>query len=281
MQKKGIGILAFSFLVLLEGCDKNLESALKSSEKDYILSKAYTFYNKKKYTEALQLFERAVPLVRGLEEDTKELIYKAAMANYHDKNYILAGHRFNNFYKIYPRDPQAEEALFQSAYCYYLASPDYYLDQDSTYNAIRELQNFINQYPNSQKISQANTLMKKLIKKLERKSFEAAKIYHNIMRYKASLVSFQNFINDYPDSNLKEKASYYMLYAQYELAINSREDLKKDRLEKTVRLYTQFKKAYPNSKRINDTEKIYQKTQQKLKDLSLRTISKHPTEKSS
>ncbi|XCI75465.1 MAG: outer membrane protein assembly factor BamD [Flavobacteriales bacterium] len=280
MQKKGIGVVALSFLFLLIGCNKNLESALKSSDKGYILSKAYTFYNQKKYTEALQLFERAVPLVRG-KEDAKEIIYKTAMANYHDKNYILAGHQFNNFYKTYPRDPQAEEALFQSAYCYYLFSPNYNLDQESTYNAIKELQNFVNQYPNSQKTAQANTLIKILIKKLERKAFEVAKIYHDIMRYKAAVVSFQNFVNDYPDSHLKEKASYYMLHAQYELAINSREDFKKDRLEETVTLYTQFKKNYPNSKYINHIEKIYQKTQHKLKGLSLHTISKHPTEKPS
>lgn len=275
MQKNLIGILA-TMCLYVSGCNKHLESALKSSDKDYILSTAYRFYDQKKYSEALQLFEHATPLVRG-SEDSKELIYKTATANYYDKNYILAGHQFHNFHNTYPRDTRAEEALYQSAYCYYLASPDYNLDQESTHSAIKELQNFINQYPNSSKTPKANILIRELTKKLERKVFEIAKLYHDITRHKAAVVSFENFINDYPDSNLKEKAFYYMLNSQYELAFNSREDLKKERLEETVILCNQFKKAYPDSKRIDDVEKIFQKTQHKLKTLTLITFPQSST----
>ncbi|XOD66700.1 MAG: outer membrane protein assembly factor BamD [Flavobacteriales bacterium Tduv] len=263
MQKKCLGILAIVCLSL-SGCNKNLENALKRSDKDYILSKAYRFYDQKKYSEALHLFEYATPLV-GESEETKDLIYKTAMANYYDKNYILAGYQFYNFQNTYPRDTRAEEALYQSAYCYYLASPDYNLDQKITYRSIKELQNFINQYPNTSKTLQANILIQELTKKLEKKTFEIAKLYHDITRYKAAIVSFQNFINDYPDSNLKEKAFYYMLNSQYELAVNSREDLKKKRLEKTVTLCNKFKKEYPDSERADDVEKIFQKIQHKFK----------------
>lgn len=273
MQKRLIGILAFICLSL-SGCNKHLESVLRSSNKDHILSTAYRFYDQKKYSEALQLFEHVTPLVRD-PEDSKDLIYKTATANYYYKNYILAGHQFHNFHNTYPKDTRTEEALYQSAYCYYLASPDYNLDQENTYNAIKELQNFVNKYPKSSKTPQANTLIQELKKKLERKTFEISKLYHDITRYKAAVVSFQNFINEYPDSNLKEKAFYYMLNSQYELAVNSREDLKKERLEGTVTLCNQFKKAYPDSKSVDNVEKIFQKTQYKLKKLSLVTDPKY------
>jgi len=52
--------------------------------------------------------------------------------------------------------------LYMNAYCYYLNSPHYKLDQTYTENALAELQNFIDQYPESHKLDTCNLLMDKL-----------------------------------------------------------------------------------------------------------------------
>ena len=56
---------------------------------------------------------------------------------------------------------KADEAAFE-AYSYYKTSPDYSLDQEETVTAIEKLQDFINNYPNSEKMSEANDLVQEL-----------------------------------------------------------------------------------------------------------------------
>lgn len=264
MQKKIIfRLLALCFLIL-GGCNRELEKALKSTDVAYILSQGDAFVSNKKYPQALQLYERAAPMLRGTE-GAKDLIYKTAMANFYDKNYSLAAHQFKNFHSSYPRDERAEEALFRSAHSYYMSSPDYNLDQSSTYKAIEELQNFINQYPESKKISEANVFIQTLTKKLEKKYFEIAKIYHDIMRYKAAVKSFEQFINDFPDSPLREKAQYYRLDAQYELAIHSDPSLEKERLEEALTMVENFRKFYRDSPHAEKIKNIEKRVSQNLK----------------
>ena len=67
-----------------------------------------------------------------------------------------------------------EEAAFLSAYSYKLASPVYSLDPTDTNKALEAFQEFINLYPNSDKIEEANKHYFDLNYKLQKKYFEIA-----------------------------------------------------------------------------------------------------------
>lgn len=56
-----------------------------------------------------------------------------------------------------------------AAYCKFLDSPAYNLDQESTYDAIKELQLFVNRYPNSDRVEECNKYLDILRDKLEKK----------------------------------------------------------------------------------------------------------------
>ncbi|WP_103327275.1 outer membrane protein assembly factor BamD [Bacteroidetes bacterium endosymbiont of Geopemphigus sp.] len=267
MQKKIIFQFFLPWFLILNGCNKELDNPLKSTDVTYIFSQGDAFVSQKKYPQALQLYERAAPMLRGTES-AKDLIFKTAMANFYDKNYSLAAHQFKNFHSSYLQDERAEEALFHSAYSYYMSSPDYNLDQSSTYAAIEELQNFINQYPGSKKILEVNTFIQTLTKKLEKKYFEIAKIYHDIMRYKAAVKAFEQLINDFPESPLREKAEYYRLDAQYELAIHSDPSLEKERLEEVLTMVENFRKSYSDSQHKEEIIKIERRVSQNLKHIN-------------
>ena len=110
-------------------------------------------------------------------------------------------------------------------------SPVYSLDQTDTYKAIDKLQTYIDTYPEGVNLAEANTLVKNLREKLEKKAYENAKIYNNISDYKAAMVAFDNFIINFPGTPYKEKALYYKLDSAYSLAINSIPSKMKERLE--------------------------------------------------
>lgn len=241
--------------LLLTSCKKEYDLAMKSADKDLIMRVADKYYEKKKWKEAIALYERLPNLVAGTDL-LPTVTYKSAYANYYDKNYKLAGHQFKNFSVTYPQDPRKEEAAYMAALCYYEGSLDYNLDQENTKSAINELQEFVSQYPNSEKSKNINQLIDELSYKIEFKAFENARQYYKIGEYKAADVTFQNVLDDFPASKLKPKIINYLMKSKSQLAMNSIYDLKKDRLNTAIN-YTKFvEKEFPNSDNSKDAVKL-------------------------
>ena len=243
MKKYLIITLAF---FALSACNRQQDIAMKSADKDYILKVANEKFEKKKWTDALALYERLSNLVAGTD-DAPNVVYNSAYANYYDKNYKLAGHQFKNFSVTFPADKRAEDASYMSALCFYEGSMDYNLDQTNTELAINELQNFLNAYPNSEKSKNINELIDELTYKLEFKAYENAKQYYQIADYKAANVAFENVLDDFPSTKLRAKIYEYILKSRYELALNSVYDLKKDRIENALAFTKQIEREMPNT----------------------------------
>jgi outer membrane protein assembly factor BamD len=117
-----------------------------------------------------------------------------------------------------------------SALCYYEGSMDYNLDQSSTELAINELQDFLNNYPNSERSKNINTLIDELSYKLEFKAYENARQYYKMAEYKAANVAFENVLEDFPSTKLRPKIYDYIIKSRYELVY----DLKDERIESAL-----------------------------------------------
>lgn len=146
-------------------------------------------------------------------------------------------------------------------------SPVYSLDQTITYETIEKLQKFIDQYPNSDFVADANIIMKELNEKLEQKAFENAKqlntIGASIRNYNTAIVALDNFIYDYPGTKYKEDALYYKYDSAYKLAMNSVQYKKEERLKDAKVMYetlirfnaeTKYKDSADTMLAVIDTE---------------------------
>jgi outer membrane protein assembly factor BamD len=202
------------------------------------------YYDNKNYTPALQLFEQIQAFYRGTEKAEK-IAYCVANCYYKQKDYILGGYYFKTFATNYSTSMFAEEALFQSAYCSYLDSPRSSLDQTSTNEAISSLQIFINQYPKSNRVPECNKLIDELRAKLEKKGIDIAMLYYKMADYKASIVSLNNVLKDFPDTKSKELVLYSILQSKYEYAINSIYDKRRERLNGAMDAYDELNAGFP------------------------------------
>ena len=126
------------------------------------------------------------------------------------------------------------------------------LNTTDTKKAIGKLQSFIDTYPNSAYLAEANTVLKTLTDKLEKKDFENAKQYNTISDYKAALVALDNFIADYPGTKFKQDALYYKFDSAYNLAVNSIPAKMEERLNNA-------KIAHANLMKIEVTDQRKQK----------------------
>jgi outer membrane protein assembly factor BamD len=255
-------ILFITLLALaLTDCGGSFRKVTKLKDPYQKYLKAKEYYNKEDYFHALTLFEELVPLVKGDSLDEKVYFYYT-YSNYNMGDYALAGYHFRNYVRSYPQSKHAEECAFMSAYCYYLNSPTYSLDQSDTKNAIIELQGFMNDYPYSNRIDSANVLVSKLRGKLELKYYEIAKQYYHMNDYKASITACNLYVKDYPDSPFVEEINYISIRANYLLAVNSIEKKKLERLNAAIETYQKFVDLYPRSKYVKDAEVIYESCQQ-------------------
>ncbi len=239
-------LLVLIAIITLSACNKQQEKALKSADKEYILQIANENFEKKKWKDALALYERLSNFVAGTD-DAPNVVYNSAYANYYDRNYKLAGHQFKNFSVTFPQDPRAEDAAYMSALCYYEGSMDYNLDQTSTELAINEMQNFLNNYPNAERGKNINELIDELTYKLEFKAYENARQYYKMADYKAAATSFENVLEDFPSTKLRTKIYDYILKSRYELAVNSIYDLKRDRIEDALTFTKQIEREMPDT----------------------------------
>lgn len=265
MKKYFLGIFA---VAVLAACKSQQEKALRSADKNFILKTANENFAKKKWKNALALYDRLPNLVAGTD-DAPNVVFNSAYANYYDKNYRLAGNQFKNFAVSFPQDSRKEEAAYMSALCYYNGSMDYNLDQSSTELAINELQDFINNYPSSERSKNINTMIDELSYKLEFKAYENARQYFKMGDYKATIVTFENVLDDFPSTKLRPKIYDYILRAKYELAIGSRFDLKEERIESALAFTRQVEKELSNTDYSKTALDLREKLEKEKKDFAV------------
>lgn len=243
MKKYILGLFA---VAVISSCVSQQERAMRSADKNFILKAANENFAKKKWKNALALYDRLTNLVAGTD-DFPNVGFNTAYANYYDKNYKLAGHQFKNFAVNFSKDPRAEEASYMSALCYYEGSMDYNLDQSTTETAINELQDFLNNYPNSERSKNIGQLIDELSYKLEFKAYENAKQYFKMGDYKAANVALDNVLEDFPSTKLRPKIYDYIMKSRYELATKSIYDLKDERIESALSYTKMVEKELPNT----------------------------------
>ncbi|WP_298533498.1 outer membrane protein assembly factor BamD [uncultured Algibacter sp.] len=224
-------------------------------------------YNEGKYEKANKLFAQIVPNYRG-KPQAEKLMYLYSYSFYKTEDYYVAGYQFERFVSSYPRSEKLEEAAFLSVKSYYMLSPVYSKSQKETKEAIEKLQEFINLFPESKYLDEANELMKELVFKLEKKAFEIARQYNTISDYQASIKSFENFIFEYPGSTFREEALYYRLDSAYKLAVNSVERKRQERLEIAKDYYNTFKGSYAESKHVEEADEMAVVIDEELKEYS-------------
>jgi len=259
MQKiKNLACLLL-FSLLLFSCGEYQKVLNKGTvEEQYKM--AVKLYETKKYGKALRLFEKVTPAYRG-KPQMERIQFMVAQSNFNEKNYTDAGYYFDRFVKNYPRSSKLEEASFLSAYSYKLASPVFSKDPTDTNKALEAFQSFINTYPDSDKIPEANQHYKELRYKLQKKYFEIAKTYYttadyDVRNYKAAIQAFDNLLSDYLGSEFKEEALYYRLKAAYDYELKSTDRRKTDRIKDAIEAYEKLKRNYPESQYMEEANEM-------------------------
>ncbi|WP_251809343.1 outer membrane protein assembly factor BamD [Arenibacter sp. H213] len=265
-------ILPFLLLaVILSSCSE-YQKVLKNEDVKAKYDLAEKFYDEGDFKRANRLLEQIAPKYIGKPQGERVMFFFAD-SYFQTKDYNMAGYQFERFLKSYPKSDKAAEAGFLGAKSYYKLSPKYSLDQTDTDKALIKLQNFINTYSDSEYLVEANIMAKELTTKIERKEYEIAKQFHKIGEFDFTFLTpavkaFDNFVSDNPGSVYHEDALYYKFDSATNLAFNSFDHLKNERLNKAKSAYNAFKKQFPESKYLKDANKTLEKIEKELQNYS-------------
>ena len=263
MFKKHIRLLVCSLgiVAMIAGsCKSRYEKLRTGNDNAKKYSEGVKYYNKKDYSKALGLFDPLITRYRG-QAQAEDLYYYYAYTNYRLRDYTSARYHFKSFADTYPSSTRAEECRFMAAYCYYLDSPIYSLDQTNTTSAIDALQLFINLYPKSDRVAEAGKLIQNLRDKLEEKAYANSKLYLTIGDYQAAVISFNNTLRDYPDTKYAEELELLTVKAQYEYTEHSRDYVQVERYNLAISYGQQFIARYPNSKYLKEANTYIKESQ--------------------
>ncbi len=242
--------LLFTVLIaLLLGSCSEFSKAVKSTDVQFKYRTAVKYMEKPDYDRAMPLLEELLSLTRG---DTlyEPVSYYYAMAIFGQKDYIMASYYLGNFAKTFRNSVHAEECSFLAAYCHYKESPEFELDQTDTQMAIDKLELFMVRYPDTELKDSSNTLIDELRVKLEKKDYYGARQYLRTRYYRSASEAMQGFLRKWPNSSYREEALFSILQADHDLAVNSVEDRKVERIEAGIRSFNTFADAFPQSARL-------------------------------
>ena len=243
------------------------QKALKSEDLSVKFDQASKLYEKGKYYKAITLFEQMAPSFRGKPESEK-MFYMFSQSYYKTKQYYLSGYQFESFAAGYPKSDKIEEASFLGAKSYSMLSPVYSLDQTDTEKAIDKFQSFIDAYPNSSLLPEANVVVKTLREKMEKKAYENAYGYNKISDFKSAIIALDNFIIDYPGTPYKEKALFYKFDSAYQLAINSIPAKMEERLNVAITAHNNLLKFNSNTEFKQKADEMLARINTDLKQFS-------------
>jgi outer membrane protein assembly factor BamD len=162
---------------------------------------------------------------------------------------VLAANEYREFLTFYPTNPRADYAQYRLAVAYaeQMLAPD--RDQSATRDVIKELQVFVDRYPNSTLMPDARKLLREAQDRLSDASFNVGRHYHRVRWYPGAIDRFREILKTDPAYTRRDGVYYYL--AEALLRSDNKPETKAEALAYLERLLKEFEK----SEYIDDAQK--------------------------
>ena len=202
-------IIFILLIVLLNSCaKKNVQLEEDLSPR---FEKAMKYFDKEKYSRAKDEFDYIIMADPG-SKIANESQYYMAETMFQLEEYGQASIAFDRYVRFSPDYSKIEKARYRICECAINSSNSYQRDQSQTQKALEQLQMFIEDFPGSDRLNDAEEAILSLRLKLAQKDYEVGRMYLKLEEYESALVYFQSVLNHYYDTAFAEDARIGIIF---------------------------------------------------------------------
>jgi outer membrane protein assembly factor BamD len=153
------------------------------------------------------------------------------------ENLLLAANEFREFQTFYPTHPRADYAQLQLARSYtrQMLAPE--RDQSATRDAVKEIEVFLQRYPNSALMSEARALEREAKDRLSQAGYRVGYFYFRQRWYPGAIARFREVLANDPMFSRRDAVYYHLAESLY------RTDKKAEALPYYERLLREFEQS--------------------------------------
>jgi len=97
------------------------------------------------------------------------------------------------------------------------------------------------------------------------KAYSVANLYYHMEDYRAAIVSYENILKEFPDTQYQEEILFRIIKSYYSYATNSVNTKKRERFESALKAYYDFTSLYPESEKMDEVMRMRDKVVEILK----------------
>jgi outer membrane protein assembly factor BamD len=211
-------LLGGALLALAAGCAGNAtkpDGKPPTSEAEVVLLKGQEAMKDKNYEEARAYFDLVAARFPFLDvARTAEL--RIADISYEKEEYPEARDKYQQFVKLHPTHPEVGYAAFRAAMTnyqeipkdFFLLPPSFEKDQTPVKNALRAMEDFIRQHPESKYLAEAKKTHAEVRRRLCQHEMYVAQFYAKRGKWQAVVGRLETLVKTYPGAGYDEEALF-------------------------------------------------------------------------
>ena len=164
------------------------------------------FFEEEKYVKSSQQFNIIVERASHTDLGDDALFFLAE-SYFLNEDYDLALIEFEKLVSRMGFSPYIEKSRWRICETLMLLSPNFYHDQDSSLKAVTQIQEFLDDFPNSEYSKDADKLINELRTRLAEKNMETGKLYIKLKAYDSAMTSYEVVVNEYYDTKFFNDAT--------------------------------------------------------------------------
>jgi outer membrane protein assembly factor BamD len=237
MRQFGI-VAAVAVLAVLGGCSRRASTVPPGTvDADrFLFESGQTAAADRNWTEAREYFRTIVDNYpqSQFRPDAKLALGDTYIGEKSTESLLLAAAEFREFQTFYPTHPRADYAQLQLARSFSLQMLAPERDQTATRDAVKEIEVFLQRYPNSALLSDARALEREAKDRLSEAGYRVGYFYFRQRWYLGAISRFREVLKQDPEFTRRDAVYYHLAESLY------RTDKKSEALPYYERLVREF-----------------------------------------
>ena len=221
----GFRIVILALAVSLAGCAAKSNSMPPgTAEADkFLFDRGTESAKDKKWLDAREYFRNIVDNYpqSPFRPDAKLALGDTYMGQGGTENFLLAANEFREFLTFYPTHARADYAQLQLArsFVQQMLAPE--RDQTATRDAIKEIEIFLQRFPNSQLMPEARKMERQAKDRLSDANYRVGFFYYRIKWYTGAIDRFKDVLKTDPEYSNRDALYYHLAESLYLMGKNA------------------------------------------------------------